>query len=72
MYVRFLNKEVEEKVKSNYMFYIAWCLKYDKYDDEIEPLHNKDWVEVHQKYEEENLKYLEDEINLILKELNSE
>ena len=47
----FLNKDVEKEVVASPELYIAWRAIYGRYDSDIEPLHNPDWVRREQKNE---------------------
>ena len=54
----FLNKDVEKEVVSNHELYVAWRLAYSHYDDDIDPLHNPDWVRWQQRREAQHLEDL--------------
>jgi hypothetical protein len=49
---RFLNEAVQREVEKDLMLSIAWGLLEGTYDDEIDPVHNLDWVRIQQKREE--------------------
>lgn len=46
--IRFLNVAVATEVQQNPELFLAWCLTQGDYDEDIDPLHNPDWVRSHE------------------------
>lgn len=69
MYISFLNEEVKNEVLKSPALYLAWRLLYGRYDDDIDPMHNLDWVRLQKKIEANNLVRLKAKAEDILKEL---
>jgi len=44
MRTRFLNPDVEREVRANPTLWVTWCITVGDYDDDIDPLHNPDFV----------------------------
>jgi hypothetical protein len=51
-YFKFLNRDVEREVVHNWELFLMWKLSYD---DEIDPIHNPDWLKRAQENEAEVL-----------------
>ena len=64
----FLNKNIEKEVYADKILYIAWCLRYSKYDADIDPLHNPNYIQASFNNE---IVYLQ-ELKKALVEINSE
>lgn len=55
MKICLINPEVKQALAENHLLAIAFFAKHDDYDDEIDPLHNKDYREFLKKKEVELL-----------------
>jgi hypothetical protein len=67
--IYFLNEKVEQELRANHNLLVIWVLQYGSYDDEIEPLHNPDWVRTQKEVEAQKLTTLKDRLVQIGKEL---
>lgn len=64
-YFTFVNEEVQKEVQESPELYLTWMLSYGKYDDEIDPLHNPDWVKSQKILEVNKLENLKNRIQRI-------
>lgn len=67
-HITFLNEEVKAEVENSPALYLAWRLVYNKYDNEIDPLHNPDYVKAQKEIEVERLENIKGRVDLIMKE----
>jgi hypothetical protein len=58
-----LNPDVEKEVIQDIVLYVAYRIRYGVYDDEIDPLHNPDFVKKECKIEVEKLNKLKIELS---------
>lgn len=58
----FLNDDVKTEVEASPILYLAWHLTNSKYDGDIDPLHNPDYVRKCKNIEIERLKSLKKKI----------
>lgn len=61
--VSFLNKKVQDIVESDPLLYVAWHLRHEPYDNDLDPVHNKYWIKLQCIIEEEKLIHLRHDVN---------
>lgn len=61
----FLNPDVEKEVMQDIVLYVAYRIRYGVYDDEIDPLHNPDFVKKESIIEVEKLNKLKIKLSQI-------